>query len=260
MRDSIKKLGISTTIVAMAFFGGTPLASAITTNTSANGQSTYQANLAPLNNSGATAIATVTVNSNNTLTVHVDAKGVSPNLPHAQHIHIGGMHTCPTSAADVPKDNNLITTASGIPFYGVVKVSLVTSGDDSASSAVAVSRFPMANADGTYNYTETLTLPNGVTASDIANGVLVIHGNSELFGNPNKYDGTLRSSIDPSLPLEATIPVACGKLTSFPTGSANTGSGSTAGLQHSSELIGGATAIFLAGGALFFNRKLTNRR
>ena len=47
---------------------------------------TYTADLAALNDSGADGTATLTV-SGTQLTVDIEATGLSPNLPHAQHLH-----------------------------------------------------------------------------------------------------------------------------------------------------------------------------
>ena len=171
---------------------------------------TITAQLNPLNTSGSSGTATVVVNGNQ-VTVTIEARGLSPNLPHAQHIHIGGQNICPTNAADDDGDG-LINTVEGQPFYGPVQVSLTTTGDVSANSALAVDRFPVAAADGSLSYSRTFQLPAGVTLADLRNGVIVQHGISELFGDPTQYDGEPRSSLTPDLPLEATIPSNCGKL------------------------------------------------
>lgn len=165
------------------------------------------ADLSALNDSGASGTATVEINGNQ-ITVTVETDGVS-NQPHAQHIHIGGKNECPDES--LSGDDDLITTAEGAPAYGGVQVSLTTDGDVSAESALAVPRFPVAE-DNSYEYERTFELPSGVTESDIENGVIVVHGISELFGDENAYDGDEKSSLDPSLPLEATIPSACGAL------------------------------------------------
>jgi hypothetical protein len=171
---------------------------------------TFTADLNPLNSSGSSGTATVVVNGNQ-VTVTIEATGLSPNLPHAQHIHIGGQNICPTEAADDDGDG-LINTVEGQPFYGPVQVSLTTEGDVSADSGLAVERFPVADADGTITYSRTFPLPDGVTADDIPNGVIVQHGISELFEDPTQYDGEPRSSLNPDLPLEATMPSNCGEL------------------------------------------------
>lgn len=214
----------------------------------------YQANLTSLNNSGTTGTATVKVTGDQaTVTIHSD--GASANLPHAQHIHIGGNHSCPTMADDSNKDG-VLSTAEGQPDYGMVKVSLTSTGDVSDSSALAVTRFPSADANGTVTYSRTFTLPAGVTASDIANGVIVQHGVSSIGGDKTKYDGSAKSSLDPSLPLEATAPNACGKLVAMPVGGASTGVAMAASKSNSTTLlVAGGGAILAAGATLMYRRR-----
>jgi hypothetical protein len=91
-------------------------------------------------------------------------------------------------------------------------VSLTTEGDVSADSGLAAERFPVADADGTLSYSRTFSLSDGVSAEDIPAGVIVQHGISEFFEDPTQYDGEPRSSLNPDLPLEATIPTNCGDL------------------------------------------------
>lgn len=240
--------------------GGAMLLSAAAVTPSAFAAQTtamYQANLTSLNNSGTTGTATVSVTGDQaTVTVHTT--GASPNLPHAQHIHIGGNNTCPTMADDANKDG-VLSTAEGAPDYGGVKVSLTTSGDVSDSSALAVSRFPTASKSGEVTYTRTFTLPNGVTASDVANGVIVQHGVSEIGGDKAKYDGDAKSSLDKSLPLEATAPNSCGKLVAMPVGGAATGIGSTAGIEDKGLFAVGGVAVLFAG-VILANRRLSAKR
>jgi hypothetical protein len=178
----------------------------------ADGDTDMTTTLTPLNSSEASGIATVHVRGDQ-VTVTIQSRGHSPNLPHAQHIHIGGQNRCPTNAADMNGDG-LISTPEGQPSYGPIKVSLTTEGDVTMQSGLAVDRMPMADADGNLTYTRTFQLPDGVSAADIAKGVIVQHGISELFDDPNQYDGAKKSDIPgtETLPLEATIPATCGKL------------------------------------------------
>lgn len=218
----------------------------------------YQANLTSLNNSGATGTATVKVTGDQaTVTIHTD--GASAGLPHAQHIHIGGQGICPTMSADSNHDG-VLSTVEGQPAYGAVKVSLTTSGDTSANSAVAVSRFPKADANGSITYSRTFTLPSGVTASDVANGVIVQHGVASIGGDKTKYDGSAKSQLDKTLPLEATAPTDCGKLVAMPVGGAATGGGSTAGTENVALFALGGVALVAAGAiALQSRRNFANR-
>ena len=167
-------------------------------------------NLRPLNNSGASGTANVSVHANQ-VTVSIRSRGLSPSLPHAQHLHIGGRGECPRASADTNGDR-LIDTVEGQPSYGEVRVSLTTSGDVGPGSALAVDRFPVADANGTIDYRRTFPLPAGVTANEARNAVVVQHGISKLFADGTAYDGAPRSSLDASLPLEATIPSTCGQL------------------------------------------------
>lgn len=173
--------------------------------------SKYTAQLNELNGSGATGTAYVSVTGNQA-TVNIESTGTSPGLPHAQHFHIGPKATsCPDISSDMDGDG-LISTAEGLPSYGPIKVSLTTEGDVSADSGLAVERFPVGESNGDLSYSRTFTLPEGVTGADLANAEIVQHGVSTLFGDPGAYDGEPRSSIAPTLPLEATIPANCGVL------------------------------------------------
>ena len=229
-------------------------------------QETFSAQLSPLNRSGDSGSASVSV-SGNRVTVRVETNGVSANAPHAQHIHIGGSNTCPpASAAGQNEPRDLIDTAEGQPSYGEVRVSLTTEGGTGADSALAVERFPTADAGGRYVYTRTFDLPSGVTVGDVRRGVVVVHGISELFGDPAAYDGDPRSSLSPDLPLEATIPALCGKLAAAqvaaaPQGGVSAGAGGTADAEVPLPLVAGAVGL-LAGVAvmLIVQRPLPGHR
>jgi hypothetical protein len=231
MKRSLKRA-----ITRFGFGAATLLAVAGFTMGFATAQSTtattYQANLTPSNNSGVSGTATVQVNGNN-VTVTVKTTGNSPNLAHAQHLHIGGQNTCPATpaAADTDKDG-YVSSTEGEVFIGPMKVSLTTTGDASANSGLATDRFPVADASGTINYSRTFPLPSGVSTADLSKAVVETHGMSSLFGDKAKYDGDKKSDLSASLPFETTLPTACGKLTSSPVGGVNAGTGSTAGIEH----------------------------
>ncbi len=183
-----------------------------TTNPGAQLANTVRSNLEPLNGSGASGDVSV-VFAQNRLTVTVNARGVSPSLAHAQHIHIGGRGECPAPNAGATSDpKEVIDTVEGQPAYGPVKVSLTTEGAVGADSALAVPRFPVANANAIYTYNRTFDVPPGTTIDEVRNGVVVVHGISKLYADQGKYDGAPKSSLDASLPLETTVPAMCGKL------------------------------------------------
>jgi hypothetical protein len=170
----------------------------------------FGAELEPLNRSGASGHADLTKNANGKLKVNIHSEGMAPELPHAQHIHgmAQAISECPTLAADKNRDG-LINTAEGLPSYGPIKVSLTTRGDTSPDSALAVSRFPVANADGDLSYSREFDAGRKLRRN-LGDFAIVQHG-VDLNGN-GKYDfkAAGKSELDPSLPQEATIPANCG--------------------------------------------------
>ena len=174
------------------------------------------ARLTPLNNSGVTGNADVTIDGRR-LEVDLDARHLLKGMPHAEHIHFGARarNECPTVRDDDNADHRL-TTAEGQPAYGPVKVSLTTRGDTSAKSTLAVKRYPLAK-NGQIHYNRRGIEVSPAVARAIRNGkaVLVIHG-IDYNGN-GKYDfGAGRSELDRALPAEATDPVTCGVLQVVP--------------------------------------------
>ena len=187
------------------------------------------ADLDTVNNSGVTGTASVYSTDRMALNgVRLQAEGLSPEGPHAVHIHYGAQaaHECPTFRQDADK-NFRLNVAEGVPQYGPVAVSLTTSGDTSPASGLALDRMPVAE-DGTITYRRTRLPVSDVTdvdgkvlkARDVTSairrgeGVVVVHG---LDHNPDGAYGASHagaSELDPSgaIPAEATDPVACGAL------------------------------------------------
>ena len=206
--------------------------------------STWQAPLSQLNGTGTSGTAMISAVGTDQLSVTVRVDNASPDAPHAEHIHIGGRHECPTASADANGDG-YVDTAEGGDAYGGVKVSLTTSGDVSPDSALAVDRFPTSSS-GSYTYQRTFALPDGVSLADVQQGVVVVHG-ADLDGS-GKYDGDAKSSLDESLPLEATIPAACGQLAAMPAGGVQTGGGGMAdAATHTNGADGGLVALTALG-------------
>jgi hypothetical protein len=230
----LKGLAVSgVAVLASATFS--PLASAQAADT------TYQTNLTQQNKSSASGTATVTVNGNN-VSVSVRASGLSANLAHPIHLHVGGTGVCPTPAADTNKDG-YVDTKEAEPFVGPMKVSLTTSGDTSVNSALALDRMPKADSKGALTYNRTFTLPSGVTAADMAKASVDVHGISTLFNDKTKYDGDKKSELDNKVAFETTVPTACGKLTTSPIGGAATGVGSISGVEAPILFVTGAVAL-----------------
>lgn len=221
-----------------------------------HGGTTYFANLSELNGSGATGAVTLELNDDaSQATVQVNVVGFEDDLPHAQHIHgeLTSANQCPTPDADANGDG-VVDVAEGLPSYGGIQVSLTTSGDTSADSGLAVDRFPTGNA----TYTRTFDISEDVSDS-LADLHIVIHGVDEN-GN-GEYDGDARSSLDDSLPREATLPAACGQLALSSAGNAGsggvaTGAGGATDTSTSTPLV----ALGLAGAAAAGGLGLRRRR
>lgn len=248
MRRTITTLGLTAvTVMAMA------------TAAAAQSSASYTAQLDGLNDSGASGTAMVQVNGDE-VTVTVETSGASAEAPHAQHIHVGGTNTCPTMEND-DNDDGVVSTPEGGAAYGGIKISLTTEGDTSADSALAVDRFPTANGDGVVSYERTFTLPDGVTADDVANGVIVQHGvaNSSLGEDDAAYDGP-DSPLAEGVPQEVTLPNVCGSLQAAPAGGVATGGGGMADTSGTSSGIGlAALALFgIMGVGLVTRRRATN--
>jgi LPXTG-motif cell wall-anchored protein len=167
----------------------------------------FSAELQVLNGSGATGTALLSLDGD-MLTVTIEATGLSPNVPHAQHIHgeLGADNSCPPPEADTDGDG-FISVAEGAPFYGGILVSLTTSGGTDPGSGLALDRMPMADASGNLSYTRQFAVSSDI-ASNLSNLVIVQHGID--FDASGTYDGEKPSSIDPSVPFEATVPANCG--------------------------------------------------
>ena len=220
-------LGTSVIAMVAAASLGAGTASAHNSHKGGSKTVTLSAQLHELNNSGASGNAVALIRNKKIRVIEVHAKGLTPNAPHAQHIHYGqqALNECPTLALDANGDGRL-NTVEGVPAYGPVVVSLNTTGGTTPASFLDVTRFPVSTS-GSYDYVRrnmkfTKVAGTGYaggtgTAKQIAKavrkgeGVLVIHG-VDYNGN-GKYDFDAGvSELDPKLPAEATDPAACGVL------------------------------------------------
>ena len=198
----LKKSGVALVLVGAAYMSLTPAAFA---------QEAFQADLAPLNNSGASGTANLDLEGDQ-LTTDIASEGLAPNLQHAQHIH--GLEEAISECLTILNDqdgDNLVNTTEGEPSYGPILTSFTTEGDTSPDSGLAVDRFPVANEDGTISYGRTFGVPSDV-AQRLGEFAIVQHG-VDLNGN-GVYDEEAAgpSDLDPSLPQEATIPANCGRI------------------------------------------------
>ena len=228
----ISRLALGVSAVALLAAGTVGAGPVLAESSKAADKSvTLHATLSELNGSGASGTATAVVKNQKIEHIDVHAHGLSPDAPHAQHIHYGeqAMNECPTLALDANGDGRL-NTVEGIPAYGPVVVSLNTTGDTSPASFLDVARFPVS-ADGSYHYSRSnieftdvagLGYPGSDgtgTSKQIADairageGVLVIHGlDYDGNGTYNFSDPEGESELNPGLPAEATDPAVCGVL------------------------------------------------
>jgi CHRD domain len=241
------------------------LALALAAPGAAFGAESYQIDLEPLNDSGASGMAMVTAEDNGDLTVVIEASGLVPGQPHAQHIHGGVDMTqdfmCPGPERDEDGDG-IVSTVEGLPDYGDVFISLTTEGDTSKESGLAIDRFPVADDEGNVSYERTLgadELPGG-TIEALENLHVVQHG-IDVNGN-GEYDADAGpSTLDPSLPLEATAPADCGMImgsavADMPEGGVATGVGGTSGPEALSLFALGGAALAGAGAITLYRRRL----
>lgn len=160
---------------------------------------TYQIDLEQLNDSGASGAALVSLEGDK-LTVKIDAQGLVPGRPHAQHIHgstDGHDFRCPDMSADKDGDG-IVTTAEGLPQYGDINISLTTKGDTCKDSGLAVDRMPVADKDGKLTYSRTITVSQDV-ADHLKDLHVVQHGIDR--NDYGKYDfGAGKSELDPDAP------------------------------------------------------------
>ena len=135
------------------------------------------------------------------LTVDLTASGLTPNEPHAMHIHgvVGQENECPEADADTDGDG-LVSLEEGAGDYGPILVSFTETGDTSPSSGLSLERFPVAAADGTLTYERTHRI-----GQDVARSLSSLH--VVLHGTDLPSDGDMSSL---STLFEATLPVACG--------------------------------------------------
>jgi hypothetical protein len=228
--------------------------------------SSYQAQLNALNHSSGSGSMMITLNgSQATITEHYSGLAASfggKPYPHVQHIHIGAMGQCPTTSADKNGDG-VISTTEGAPFYGAIGTTLSTSGDTSPAAGTTLT---VAPSGASTDYQRTITLDSKTLASlKAGTAVVVVHGL-----DPSTLSKTAqgeKSDLVPSLPLAATSPALCGTLaasqmSAIPGGSANTGGGSTAGLQHTGwiELGAGRLRAAAAAGSVGLRRRTATAR
>ncbi|MEO5653868.1 MAG: hypothetical protein ABIN79_01405 [Marmoricola sp.] len=223
---------------------------------SADTGTSYQTTLNPLNGSGGSGMATVTLNGDSAQ-VKVSWTGLAEEFgggpyPHVQHIHIGGQGQCPSPSADKDGDG-VVSTTEGGPAYGGIGTTLSTKGDTSPKAGTDIK---IAPSGGNTDYSRTIKLSQDtVDALKAGTGVVVVHGLDPA--TLSKKAQKAKSDLVPSLPLAATSPALCGSLSAMPSGGVATGTGSTGGIEDLGLLALGGGLLALGGGAIATRRRVT---
>ena len=186
------------------------------------GYGVYRADLAPVADNpstaegGAASGVAYLARVGDRLTGVIYATGLSPDLPHAMHIH--GREAAAAECPGVDRDANgdgLVDTLEGLVDYGPIQVSLTTTGGTGGNllpDGLDLSRYAVADQLGFLTYSRTFSIPLSV-AERLGDFHVVIHG-ADLNGN-HVYDGpdsSLSAVIGAPVPLEAELPVVCGPL------------------------------------------------
>ncbi|MFK5634088.1 MULTISPECIES: hypothetical protein [unclassified Ornithinimicrobium] len=204
---------IATVAAAIASLGIAGSATAAHDDNPSSKVGTYTYTLAPVQadsvpNSQGWGSTRITALPNGKVQVQVRASGLAPGLPHAMHLHgetdMPDMG-CPGPAAD--GGDGIVSVVDGLPSYGGILASLTTTGDTTAASALALDRYPVADATGRISYTRTFVDEQAWANADTVQ--VVVHG-IDINGN-GAYDFEAGpSSLTSAAPLEATIPALCG--------------------------------------------------
>lgn len=251
-----KAFALPTVAIAAAAF---PLL-AMSSASADEGATSFQADLGSVNSSGVTGTAMVTLDGN-TGSVMIEASGLLAGAPHAQHIHIAALGTCPSDGLEDDADKDgWVSVTEAAKYYGAIGASLTLSGDTSPESGLAVDRFPTAEG-GSISYNRTFEVSDDVRkAFEAGTSVIVLHGVDK--DGSGAYDGDIKSDLDPSLPMEATAPAACGglgtaQMGTAPSGGAETGAGGTSGIESQGAIGVGALAAVgaVAAGAVAYRRR-----
>ena len=229
--------------------GGAAAAALLAALPASAATTTFRADLSPLNDTSVTGFASFVYDDvAQTLMVTVNASGLEPGTVHPQHIHgsfaqqgcditapadspIAGLcldgnmtadSTIPTVAENDIDGDGFLETVEGAPAYGPIILAL---GNADAGLDGLPGSFPMSDADGNVNFTETYDLGStsllfdtlneiGHDASDLfplTDRVFVIHG-VDVNNNMAAVDGDLFEIQGPTDEYIALLPAAAGEI------------------------------------------------
>jgi hypothetical protein len=174
----------------------------------------YVAHLSPVNTKvtgrAATGEASFTIKGDS-LTITVNARGVSPNIMHWQHLHgftDARPAACPTKAADA-NDDGIIDVIETAPM---AQMTMVPFHDDPVSMEIARDTYPKASAKGALRYRKTVSLSAlqeafrkafGGRKLDLDRRVFMMHGVPADTKRPASV-----ASLG-TLPAQVALPISC---------------------------------------------------
>lgn len=256
-------------ILSIAAMSGAALLLVTGPASAAHEGSRYEATLEALNEDTGSGTASIQVSEDGeTMTVSVDASGLELDFVHALHIHgifdgdlsdapdqgTFSSSTCPSPDRDtgstVPGEEDqpdgFVSVIEGAADYGGVLLSLTTEGDTSADSALAVERFP---AGTSIDYEREIEIPEAMK-DELSKVHVVVHATDTDDNGDESNDNGAVSSLDDSLPFDATVPALCGTMTAASSGAVQTGAGGAATSDLGTMVAGGALAAAGLGLAL----------
>lgn len=157
---------------------------------------------------------------NGRASVELTMDGVAEGIVHPQFLANG--ETCPNASADTNGDG-IIDVQEGISDYGSLLIQL-----DSNLTSRTAGQFPTTDASGSYTYFQTVNLEELITSISgpddnpddpfvilsenetlaLDGKQIIIHGVASDFATPD----TVATIGD--IPVNETIPIACGRVTS----------------------------------------------
>ncbi len=245
-------------ILPLAVLAATGLSVAAPLAASADTTHTYYATLNQLNDSGGSGSISISLNGDSA-TINEHWSGLTATLdgnpfPHVQHIHVGAKGECPPASAD-PNNDGVVDVPEGAPYYGGIGTTLTVSGDTSPDAGTNTKLAPTGSST---DYHRTIEL-DAKTVAALKNdtAVVVVHGLNP--SSVSKKAQGEKSLLVPSLPLAATAPALCGAVHLSASGGPGTGSGSTAGVEHSGLLAAGGGLVVAAGAAAVVARRRSSK-
>ncbi|MGH8161358.1 MAG: hypothetical protein ACRESR_04290, partial [Gammaproteobacteria bacterium] len=150
------------------------------------------------------------------LTIRVSVEDAPPGIAHWQHLHGFTDGKAAQCASNTSSDANHDGVVDLIETEAVSGTTLVPLNADPTAMKIASNTYPKASVDGSYVYRETVSLKALQTAFakafkgrklDLAKRVVYIHG----VPSGTKLPATAKSLN--GVPVDVTLPIACGVIT-----------------------------------------------